>query len=134
MVFKSSLNQAGGGGVTQIIAGTNVTISPSGGTGNVTINASGGGGGGITRSINSISTNTNGAAAASTDYVYFCTAALTFTLPTAVGNTNRYTVANQSTGTITFASAGGAINGNIPLTQQYMSYDFVSDGTNWNIC
>ena len=33
------------GGVTQIIAGTNVTISPTGGTGAVTINASGGGGG-----------------------------------------------------------------------------------------
>ena len=33
------------GGVTQIIAGTNVTISPAGGTGAVTINASGGGGG-----------------------------------------------------------------------------------------
>ena len=32
------------GGVTQIIAGTNVTISPTGGTGAVTINASGGGG------------------------------------------------------------------------------------------
>ena len=39
------------GGVTQITAGTNVTISPSGGTGNVTINASGGGGGGISGSI-----------------------------------------------------------------------------------
>jgi hypothetical protein len=35
----------GGGGVTSIIAGTNVTISPAGGTGDVTINASGGGGG-----------------------------------------------------------------------------------------
>ena len=35
-----------GGGVTQVVAGTNVTISPSGGTGAVTINASGGGGGG----------------------------------------------------------------------------------------
>lgn len=32
------------GGVTQIIAGTNVTIDPVGGTGAVTINASGGGG------------------------------------------------------------------------------------------
>ena len=32
-------------GVNQIIAGTNVTISPTGGTGVVTINASGGGGG-----------------------------------------------------------------------------------------
>lgn len=35
------------GNITQIIAGTNVTISPTGGTGAVTINASGGGGGGI---------------------------------------------------------------------------------------
>lgn len=33
------------GGVTQIIAGTNITISPVGGTGAVTINSSGGGGG-----------------------------------------------------------------------------------------
>ncbi len=33
-------------GVTSIVAGTNVTISPAGGTGAVTINASGGGGGG----------------------------------------------------------------------------------------
>ena len=32
------------GGVSSIVAGTNVTISPSGGTGAVTINASGGGG------------------------------------------------------------------------------------------
>ena len=33
-------------GVTSIVAGTNVTISPSGGTGAVTINSAGGGGGG----------------------------------------------------------------------------------------
>ena len=33
------------GGVTSIIAGTNVTIDPVGGTGDVTINATGGGGG-----------------------------------------------------------------------------------------
>ena len=45
MVHKSTIFQQGnGGGVTQIIAGTNVTISPSGGTGAVTINSSGGGG------------------------------------------------------------------------------------------
>ena len=36
----------GGSGVSQIIAGTNITISPAGGTGVVTINSSGGGGGG----------------------------------------------------------------------------------------
>lgn len=46
---------AGGNGVTQIIAGTNVTISPVGGTGAVTINASGGGGGGNVTGGNGIS-------------------------------------------------------------------------------
>lgn len=39
------IETASGSGVTSIIAGTNVTISPVGGTGDVTINASGGGGG-----------------------------------------------------------------------------------------
>jgi hypothetical protein len=34
----------GSNGVTQIVAGTNITISPTGGTGAVTINSSGGGG------------------------------------------------------------------------------------------
>ena len=32
----------GGGGVTQIVAGTNISISPAGGTGVVTINSTGG--------------------------------------------------------------------------------------------
>tara|TARA_R110000868_G_scaffold409454_1_gene694949 strand:+ start:1130 stop:2551 length:1422 start_codon:yes stop_codon:yes gene_type:complete len=39
------------GGVTQIIAGTNITISPVGGTGAVTINSSGGGGSQFTYEI-----------------------------------------------------------------------------------
>ena len=39
------LSTGGAGGVSQIVAGTNVTISPLGGTGVVTINATGGGGG-----------------------------------------------------------------------------------------
>ena len=44
-----------GGGVTSIVAGTNVTISPVGGTGAVTINSSGGGGGGGT--VTEVTTN-----------------------------------------------------------------------------
>ena len=43
--FATTASYALNGGVTQIVAGTNVTISPAGGTGAVTINASGGGGG-----------------------------------------------------------------------------------------
>lgn len=42
----SQTTAGGSGGVTSIVAGTNVTISPVGGTGAVTINSSGGGGSG----------------------------------------------------------------------------------------
>lgn len=41
--FNNPGSGGGGGAVSQIIAGLNVTISPVGGTGNVTINATGGG-------------------------------------------------------------------------------------------
>lgn len=47
--FTASAAIGGGGtgpGVTRIIAGTNITISPASGVGTVTINATGGGGGG----------------------------------------------------------------------------------------
>lgn len=50
----------GSGGVNQIIAGTNVTISPSGGTGNVTINATGGGGGSPGGSTGQVQFNNSG--------------------------------------------------------------------------
>jgi hypothetical protein len=42
--YATTASYALNGGVTQIIAGTNVTISPTSGTGSVTINATGGGG------------------------------------------------------------------------------------------
>jgi hypothetical protein len=42
--FTTTASYALNGGVTQIVAGTNITISPVGGTGAVTINSSGGGG------------------------------------------------------------------------------------------
>ena len=38
-------------GVSQIIAGTNITISPTSGLGIVTINSTGGGGGGTTSNV-----------------------------------------------------------------------------------
>jgi len=41
--YYPTTSGSGGSGVSQIVAGTNVTISPSGGTGAVTINSSGGG-------------------------------------------------------------------------------------------
>ena len=54
------------GGVTQIVAGDNVTISPAGGTGAVTINSTGGGGGGTNINYNGASAwgNINGVSGA----------------------------------------------------------------------
>jgi hypothetical protein len=46
-------------GVSQIVAGTNVTISPVGGTGIVTVNATGGGGSGTVTSVSLSSTDLN---------------------------------------------------------------------------
>jgi hypothetical protein len=51
MAINSIVNVLGGGGsrgVTRLVAGTNVTLSPASGVGVVTINSSGGGGGGYT--------------------------------------------------------------------------------------
>ena len=45
-------NGGAGTGVTQIVAGNNVTISPTGGTGVVTVNSTGGGGTGTPTNTN----------------------------------------------------------------------------------
>jgi hypothetical protein len=98
------------------------------------INAAGGGG--ITRSVNNISTNTTAGATASTDYVYFISGTTTLTLPTAVGNTNRYTLKNTGINTVTInTTSSQTIDGStsINLVVKYTSLDIVSDGTNWNI-
>jgi len=58
------------------------------------------------------------------------------TMPTAVGNTARYTIKNVGVGTVTINTTGGeTIDGSLtaPLPVQYTSLDLVSDGTNWNI-
>ena len=49
----------GGGGVSQIVAGTDISISPAGGTGVVTINSTGGGGT-PSAPLNSVQFNDNG--------------------------------------------------------------------------
>ena len=93
-------------------------------------------GGGILRSGNSISGITTAGAAAITDYVYLCTGTFTVTLPTAVGNTNLYTIKNVSTGTITIATTSaqtidGSATASLPV--RYTSLDLISDGANWNV-
>lgn len=91
---------------------------------------------GVNRSISSISGNTSASGTAMTDYTYICTAALTLTLPTAVGNTNSYTVKRTGAGNITIAtSASQTIDdaANFTLDAQYQSVNLISDGANWVI-
>jgi hypothetical protein len=49
--FSTTSSYAANGGVTRIVAGTNVTISPTNGLGDVTINSSGGGGSSATSNL-----------------------------------------------------------------------------------
>ncbi len=90
----------------------------------------------IARSVNSISSNTSLAAATFTDYTYLCTNTITVTLPTAVGNTNLYTIKNNGTGIITIATTS-AQTIDSALTQvlniQYSWITVQSDGANWII-
>jgi hypothetical protein len=93
-----------------------------------------GGGGGITRSVNNISGNTTAGSSGATDYVYFCTSTLTLTMPTAVGNTNRYTVKCIG-GTLTIDGAGAeTIEGTATIEVAIEdSVDLISNNTEWKI-
>lgn len=94
------------------------------------------GGGGVNRSISTISTSDNAGSAADTDYVYFVTGLTTLTLPTAVGNTNLYTIKRIGTDVVTIGAQGGEFidgSGSIPLNVQYQAVTLISDGINWNV-
>lgn len=95
----------------------------------------GGGGSGITRSVSNISAPTTLGAVALTDYVALVTGTTTVTLPTAVGNTNRYTVKNAGAATVTVAFTGGqTADGNATITlAPPLSVDLISDNSNWSV-
>lgn len=98
--------------------------------------AGGGGGGGIARTITAVSTNTGAGATASTDYVYLCSNTITITLPTAVGNSNRYTIKNVGNGVITIATTSSqTIDGALTAVIHFAnnSVDLISTGSNWKI-
>lgn len=96
----------------------------------------GGSSSGIVRSISTISTPTTAGATAATDYVYFVSGTTTLTLPTAVGNTNLYTIKNTGSAVVTVATTSaqtidGSATASLPV--QYTSIDVISDGANWNV-
>jgi len=92
---------------------------------------------GIARSVNSVSTNTNAGSGANVDYVYLVSGTTTITLPTAVGNTNRYTIKRSGTGVVSIATTSSqTVDGSsspITINVQYVSIDLISNGTNWEI-
>lgn len=119
-------------------AGTNITFTVANNdtTKMVDVTIASSGGAGTVRIISSISTPTTAGAAANTDYVYLVTGTTTLTLPTAVGNSNLYTVKNVGSGTVTVATTSSqTIDGSssITLPVQYTSVDLISDTANWNV-
>ena len=89
--------------------------------------------GGITRSITSIAAPTTAGASAATDYVYFITNT-TLTLPTAVSNTNRYTVKCISGTCVVDGDGAETIDGTANIGIQVEdSVDLISNNTEWKV-
>jgi hypothetical protein len=92
---------------------------------------------GSTRSVNVVSTATAAGSTAGTDYVYLVSGTTTVTLPTAVGNTNRYTIKRSGTGVVSIATTSSqTIDGSsspITINVQSVSIDLISNGTDWEI-
>ena len=114
-------------------AGSGITFTASGGT--ITLSTTGGG---FTRTIVTTGVSASAGSAASTDYVYIGTTSgnINITLPTAVSNTNRYTVKQSSTGTITILTTSSQTMDGVTaynLNKQYQAVDFISDNANWHI-
>ena len=87
-----------------------------------------------TRTVTSISVNTTAGATASVDYVYFVTGTTTLTLPTAVGNTNRYTIKCVSGVTTVACNGVQTIDGTTTIGIAVSdSVDLISNGTEWKV-
>lgn len=95
-----------------------------------------GGGSGITRTVTVTSGSFTAGSTASTDYIYLHAGAHNATLPTASGNSNRYTFKNKHSAAITVTRAGadtveGATSISIAPSD---SVDLISDGTSaWSV-
>lgn len=129
-----SLNIASGAIGLAGSAGSSGQVLTSQGAGASAVWSTVSGGSGITRSVNVVSTATGAGSTAATDYVYLVSGTTTITLPTAVGNTNLYTVTRTGTNTVTVATTGGqTINGaaTATLLTQYETVSFISDNSNW---
>lgn len=118
--------------------GTNVTLTYTNNdnlkTTDLTIAATGGAG--TSRSISTVSVSSVVADTASTDIVIIASDGIKLTMPTAVSNTNLYTIKNKAASSVMVAADGSeTIDGdpNIILATQYTAVDLISDNSNWHI-
>lgn len=102
----------------------------------ILVDNGGAGGSGITRSTSVLSVSSTLAAVSATDYSFFPNVGINLTLPTAVGNTNRYTIKNMvASSVLVTAAAGQDIDGATTalLSNQFESIDLQSNGSVWGI-
>ena len=95
-----------------------------------------GGATGLARSVSVLSVSSTLAAAAATDYVFFANVGVRLTLPTAISNSNLYTVKNMATSSVQVAAAAGQdIDGSatVLLPTQYESLTFISNSSVWGV-
>lgn len=132
---NGTVSVSGTGIVETIVAGANVTVDATD-PANPIVSASLPSGSGIIRSVVITSGNYTASATAGTDYEYLIAGAHTTTLPTAVGNSNKYTFKNNHSANVTINPAGAqTIDGAASLSLgPQEAIDLTSDNTsNWNI-
>lgn len=94
------------------------------------------GGAGTSRSISTVTVSSVLADTAATDIVVLANGGIKLTLPTAVANTNLYTIKNIGTSSVLVNTTGGQTIDSDPtvlMPVQYTAVDLISDNTNWHI-
>jgi len=130
------ISDDGAGTPKRLAAGSAGFVLTSNGAGTEPSWQAAGGASGISRTVTVTAAPLTMGAAALTDYVYLVSGTTTVTLPTAVGNTNRYTIHNTGANTVTVATTSSqTINGvtTQTLVSQYESIDVISNNSNWFI-
>ena len=103
-------------------------------TTDLTITSSGGAG--TSRSISTVAVSSVVSDTAATDHVIIASQGVLLTMPTAVSNTNLYTIKNTAASSVMVKADGSeTIDGdaNIILGSRYTAVDLISDNANWHI-
>lgn len=100
----------------------------------ITIAGTGGGSvGGTVRQIQTLSASSTIGTLTGTDQVYLCNAGIQVVLPTAVGDTNLYTIKNVSNSSILIVGTIDDDTNGVIMPVKYTSVDIISNNTDWDI-